>query len=513
MRNIKKPKNYSLVKSAIMTGTLVFSLASVRFVDKYYEEQIPYTKEDVSNNIEFENELQIINEETIEFTNKELLSIIQYVLGKNEITREDLLTITTLKIDSELENKDLSELKYLSNLSTLTISNNDVDLNNLKYNINLYNLYINSCMVTNINDISNSINNLILSNVIVLDNQFITPYDLVSLTIRNSNFNNLRIKNPEVLEEIKIDTTSKVDLNVISNCRNLKDIEIVRSPNIINGDVLLQFNKSYIILDDYAPIWMDYSTYSQIRQIDNSNTRRVKDEMKTLDSIIAELDLTNDDEETKLKKITLFVINRIEYDDTKELDENYNYYPMYFALNSDEGICINYSCLWQALANRAGIKSYQLYSDVHTWNIVNDEFYIDSTFIDNGAIVKLVDEQNNAKLANVEDSTSQEFFEEGNEKLLYFYELDLDDMLDRFHDPYNICIELEEKYKEINNIGYVNPNSVGRLIIKNQTKMIKLKIMMGTILLLLVQYTALNKIKQLKDKKEKIEDLDINNTL
>ena len=235
--------------------------------------------------------------------------------------------------------------------------------------------------------------------------------------------------------------------------------------------------------------------------------------MKTLDSIIAELDLTNDDEETKLKKITLFVINRIEYDDTKELDENYNYYPMYFALNSDEGICINYSCLWQALANRAGIKSYQLYSDAHTWNIINDEFYIDSTFIDNGAIVKLVDEQNNAKLANVEDSTSQEFFEEGNEKLLYFYELDLDDMLDRFHDPYNICIELEEKYKEINNIGYVNPNSVGRLIIKNQTKMIKLKIMMGTILLLLVQYTALNKIKQLKDKKEKIEDLDINNTL
>ena len=53
---------------------------------------------------------------------------------------------------------------------------------------------------------------------------------------------------------------------------------------------------------------MDYSTYSQIRQIDNSNTRRVKDEMKTLDSIIAELDLTNDDEETKLKKGYNFVV-------------------------------------------------------------------------------------------------------------------------------------------------------------------------------------------------------------
>ena len=91
--------------------------------------------------------------------------------------------------------------------------------------------------------------------------------------------------------------------------------------------------------------------------------------------------------------------------------------------------------------------------------------------------------------------------QENNEKILYFYELNIDDELDKYHDYKNKCIYLEGKIDELNNIGYVNPNSIGRIMKNSQVKLMKIKVVIITLLTLLLAYKSIDKIEEIKLKK------------
>lgn len=501
-----KTNKYNLLRCAVLTGTLLFGVGGIKYIDSKSNEVIPYTSDDYKKNEEFESELEIIESEDIKFNNAEIENLLKVLTGKNILTREDLSKIEVLEIENELSNQDFSDLKYLKNLSTLSIKNNNIDLLDIQYNINLYNLNIVECKITNSYGIPNSVNNLILVNSSCNDDCFITPYDMKDFSLRNTILNNLTIKNPKGLEFITINTPSYFDLNTISECTNLQDISISRSPNIINPNVLIKFNNKNIVLDDYASIWLNIDLFNDLNLRNNVDNNRIKTEIEKLDKISSSLFEETDDEETKLQKITLYVINQIDYDETKTLDDNYNKYPMYFALNSNEGICINYSCLWQSLANRGNIKSYQLYNDNHVWNCINDEYIIDPTFIDQAAIIEaVVDGQ--LQLVNVIDAKSQDFIESNNANILYYYELDLDNIKDTIHDPINLKVELEDEYNKLLNIGYINPNTTIRLISNGKTKQLKIKYIMCTLLLMIMSLTAIDKIEKIKSVKEETFDV------
>lgn len=494
-------RKFTLVKGAILTGTLIFSMTGIKYIDKKNIETIPYTQEDLQYKEYIEQELNKINNEDISFNNKELYDYLLKITSKETLTREDLNNIKTLNIDIPLNNNNLEDLKYLQNLSTLSINQMNIDVSNIKYNINLYNVAFNNCNLVNINDLPNNINNIILTNCNINDSYFNTPFDLKTLLIRNTLFNNLHIKNPSNLEELLINTKSLFDCNSILECSNLKDLEISRSSNVINSKKLTELKKTNITLDDYASIWIDKETLSNINLTKTDQNNRTKEEIDKIDEIITSLNLSQNDEETKIKKITIYVINWLDYDQTEDLNSIYNDYPMYYALNQNKGICINYTSLWQALANRAGIKNYSMFNDYHTWNYIDNKFYIDPTYLDTSTVVKIKNDEGDSELANISNKTSLNIMQENNEKILYFYELNIDDELDKYHDYKNKCVYLEGKIDELNNIGYVNPNSIGRIMMNNQVKLMKTKVAIITLLTLLLAFKSIDKIEKIKLKK------------
>ena len=68
----KIQRKFTLIKGAILTGSLIFSMTGIKYIDKKNIETIPYTQEDLQYKEYIEQELNKINNEDISFNNKEL---------------------------------------------------------------------------------------------------------------------------------------------------------------------------------------------------------------------------------------------------------------------------------------------------------------------------------------------------------------------------------------------------------------------------------------------------------
>ena len=104
----------------------------------------------------------------------------------------------------------------------------------------------------------------------------------------------------------------------------------------------------------------------------------------------------------------------------------------------------------------------------------------DVTYLELGPIVQI---DNMGQLGMLENMTTEGMFQKGKEDKLYYYEFDLDKILDDNH----IAEYTPEEIKDyILNIGYINENSLIKVLYKNEAHIFKLTTFMNSQLILFI---------------------------
>lgn len=507
---MKKETKYRLIRTVsefLVITTLATGISHFATATKYPKENIPYTQEDTVQNLVFSDELsKIIEQEDITFNNPELETIIKKEID-GPITKDSLLQIKSLDITTTLSNNDFSDLKYLSNLTSLTIYDNNINLEDIKYNQDLMFLSLNNCTISNTKELPNTIETLFVDDSTILDNEVIIPYYATHLYFKKSIANNIRLKNPANLEKLFITSDVILDMNNIKDCINLKELTIFMSSNIKNAHILKDLpSLESIYIDEYSAIWLDMETLNSL-PLPEEDKVIVGDLISKLDSIASTLVTDpNMSEKEKINKITLYLLEKLDYDhdaieapdETDDRVETYNCYPLSTSLEGDLGICINYSCMFQALSNRVGLDTYQVFNSVHAWNAtkIDGEYKgYDLTYLELGPIVKI---ENMEQLGMIENTTTEAMFQKGKEDMLYYYEFDLDKMIDDNHLAEYTPQEIKDY---ILNIGYINENSLVKLLYNNEAQLFKLTTLTNSYLILLIStiiFEAINYRKQRK---------------
>lgn len=506
---MKKETKYRLIRTAcefLVITTLATGISHISTNIKYPEEVIPFTQEDKTYNIRFNEELtSILKQEEIQFSNPELETIIKQQLG-GPITKEGLLSITSLEILNTLENNDFSDLKYLPNLHSLDIYDNKVNLDDLRYNQDLMFITFNHCTLSNTQALPNSIETLFVDDSTITDNEVIIPYYATSVYFKKSVANNIRFKNPTILEKLYITSDVMFDMNNIKHCTNLKELTIFMSSNIKNAHVLKDLSLESIYIDEYSAIWLDMKTL-QTLPLPEEDKLIVGDLISKLDSIANTLvpDKSVDAKE-KINRITLYLLEKLNYDydainapdETDDRVEIYNCNPLSTSLEGDLGICINYSSMYLALSNRVGLDTYQLVNSVHAWNAtkIDGEYKgYDLTYLELGPIVKV---ENMEQLGMLQNTTVESMFQKDKEDMLYYYEFDLDSIID---DNHIADYTPQEITNHILNIGYINDNSLIKLLYKNEAKVFKMSTFMNSYLVLFITTAIFEALKYRKEQK------------
>ncbi len=524
---MKKYTLVRLVSEALVIVMLANGATHISTQRKYPKEVYPYTQEDHISNVQFNAELEALYEiHDYEFQNKELASIIETELG-GLITEEALNSIRTIDILNPLTNNDLSELKHLPNLAIITIHDNEVDLSDLKYNQNLYTLALFNCKVSNTQDLPNSTNSIFFEDTIVEDKEFVVPYYTEHIQLIKTIANNMRLKTPDNLEELFIASDVILDCNIFKDCKNLKSLTILMCSNIRNASVLgLLPSLEKVILDEYSSIWLDNNTLKNLPITEDTDVLQLLDLNEKLDSIASKLvpDKSISDED-KIKAVIIYVLEKLKYDqqsiDDKYIDEDstlvnhYNRYPLSTSIEGDDGICINYASLFQALCNRVGIESYQLLNDVHAWNAakVNNEYIgYDLTYLDQGPLVNVIGDKptpiKTGELAIIGNMSTEELIRKDEEELLHYYGFDIQTSLDDDHIADYIPQEIKQS---ITNIGYINPNSTENTLYNTRREIHKLETSLRWYMILTLitaTYESLRAYKTLTKKRIENEEIE-----
>ena len=506
---MKKETKYRLIRTIsglLIVTTLSTGISHYATTTKFPQEQIPYTQEDIIRNLTFNEELSAIMTEEVIFQNKELEAIVKESLG-GTITKEGLQSITSLEINKTLSNHDFSDLKYLPKLMSLYIYDNTINIEDIKYNQDLMLVSLTNCTISNTQDLPNAIESLYIDDSRITDQEVIIPYYATQVCFRKSIANNIRLKNPSILEKLYITSDVMLDMNNLKSCINLKELTIIMSSNIKNAHILRALpSLETIYIDEYAAIWLDMETLQSL-PLPEEDKLIVGDIISKLDSVANTLvPDKNISEKEKINRITLYLLEKIDYDydsvvapdETDDRVGKYNCNPITLALESDLGICINYSCMFQALSNRVGLDTYQIFNDVHAWNAtkVDGEYKgYDVTYLELGPIIKI---DNVNQLGKIENTTIEEVFKKGQEDKLYYYEFDLDAMIDDNHIADYTPSEIKDY---ILNIGYINENSLIKLIYKNEAKIYQLNTLMYSYLPLLVATAIFEAIRYKRQKK------------
>ena len=302
-----KYKLIRITSEFLVVTTLATGISHLGTKIKYPKEVIPYTQEDIDKNIEFEKELKSIQKEIkISFKNEELERIIQKQI-KGSVTNQSILTITELEITDKLKDNDLSDLKYLQQLRKLKINNNDIDIEDLKYNQNLISVEFGTCNLTNFSCLPNSIETLYVDDSIIMDKEVIIPYYTKNALFKKSIANNIKFKNPSILESLMITSDVMFDMNNLKDCKKLKNLTIIMSSNIKNSHVLKELSSlESVILDEYAAIWLDSQTLNTL-PIEEERKKVLQDIISKLDSIAnALVKDPNMSEKEKINRINLY---------------------------------------------------------------------------------------------------------------------------------------------------------------------------------------------------------------
>lgn len=479
---MKKGKKYVLQKVAKYTGTIVLSTLLLAYPSSSTYATIEYTSEDLINNAYYESTLSTIKEETPVFHNIDLYNELtnQGIL----LTKNNLSNITELSILNHLSNPDLSDLKYFPNLTKLTITNNYINCDDIKYNANLLDLTISNSDIENTSSLPNSIYNITLDSCIINDDIFNIPYNTKYITTINTSFNNIYLKNPTFLNRLTIKGNTFLDISSLIECTNLEYLQLKRVPNVSNSHLLPNLNIKELILDDYASIWLSSDTY-QLLNLDNYN---ILNQINELDQIAHNISINSSNKEDIINNITKYILETLEYDKeiTNEELDTYNDSPIYTSFNEENAICINYASLFTALCNRLDIETYQIYSNSHTWNMIEDDNnirFIDLTQLDTKTVVRVLE---NNSLLELQDTTSLDYLNNNTGHLLYHYNMSLGDILkDESLSNYNL-LPLKSNIDNID-IGYINNECVvleynKKLYILDRDKLYLTLIVLSTLL-------------------------------
>ena len=258
--------------------------------------------------------------------------------------------------------EDISFINNLNNLTKISIYYSKLNLSNLN-NINITEIDIISSYVIN-NDLSS------------LNNTSITKLDLEGTYIKDVS----TISNIKTIRELNLSSISNLNsLEPILSLPNLKKLDFGGSEDLITEDVFNYIRNKNIIGSNYRE-----TEYMYLHGSEYSNK---------LDEIITNLNLANLSTLDKIKEITLYVTDFIEYDDDCE-NNNCSYKEISFnrvaKSLSGKGVCYHYALLLNKLLNKIGIDSYLVSGFTtkgigHEWvNIYLDDtwYAIDPTWID-----------------------------------------------------------------------------------------------------------------------------------
>ena len=292
---------------------------------------------------------------------------IEEVQYKEISTKEELNDIDTFINLKEIQIRnvdidDISILNRLSRLEKISIFYSKVDLSNINIpnlkELNIVNSYV----------VNDDFSNLASSNLKKLDLEGSYVTSIYS------------IKNIISLEELSLDSISNLrSLDVITYLPNLKILNFNGSEDLINSKVFNYIQEKNIIGKNY-----DSSKYKYLNGEEYS---------KKLDNIITSLKLDGLSTIEKIRKITIYAAEHIEYDvecgEENNCSEEFEFNSVAKSL-SGKGICYEYALLTNKLLNRVGVKSYLVSGFTtkglgHEWiNIYLDgKWYgLDPTWID-----------------------------------------------------------------------------------------------------------------------------------
>ena len=487
---MKKVKRLAAI--LLLTGAL--TVTEHTLTAPYFDTTI----NDLINSQAFVTELKEIEEtEDLEFTNPALIEQIEQQLGI-KIDKNNIKTIYKIKLNLNGEEQSLEDLKYFTNLEDLTIVNGTFNAEDLQYNQSLGDLTVINCAITNTNKLPNSIETLALHATMVTDNLLYIPYNTTFVYIMQSGFNNIHLKNPKTLRYLNIDSNiCTIDLTCLEECSDLLKLVIKTCPNVTNAKSLTKLSeRCEIVLDDYAPIWLTEEIFNNLKNVNQTNAEEIKQETIYLDNLALELTKDCETDAEKIKAISNFIICNLKYSEAiltespvkEEVAEILNAFPIKYAISLDndfDEVCINYTCLFQALANRSNITSIQLMGDDHTWNQVNNH-YLDLTSLD-GAIFVTEDDARHylEDLINEGRNIPEE----------YYY------VRDETHPSYTIIYPFTSVTEIDENIGYVKPRTVSRKVKVLQVTS-NLIFSIGLISILSVLKTIHNELKYNRLKKD-----------
>lgn len=281
-----------------------------------------------------------------------------------------LLFVTNVYAD----NINLNDIKdNYNNITYVEIT----DLNNIDNISNLVNLKEVYIKNVNIEDISflNSLTKLEKVSIYYskvdltkINNPSIKELDIISSYVVNDDFTHLANSNLKVLDLEGSYITSiytlrnvisleELSLSSITNLRslepvtllpNLKVLNFGGSEDLVNDKVLNYIRKNNIVGTNYDE--------SQYMYLDGEELN------KRLDEIIESLNLDNLSTIEKIREITLYVVDNLDYDDNCGVNNKCEYSDINFnsllKSLSGSGVCYHYALLTNELLNRVGIKSY-----------------------------------------------------------------------------------------------------------------------------------------------------------
>lgn len=440
----------------------------------------------------------------INFNNTELEEYLKEYLGVDRITGANLLAIKELHIIKQFSNNDLSDLSKLSNLKELYINDMYVDATNLSDLTSLKTLWLTNCTIKNNNSLPNSVSKMVLEDCLVEDDYLATPFALKKLVLDHTSFINLKVKNPEQLRRLEIFGNTFLDFTTLEDCTNLYHITLHECANVTNLQILEQLsNLEYLNIDDYAAIWMNKEMY-EVFQDKISGPKNLYTEIMEMDNLASSLGIENSSDEEKINKLLVYILEKLTYDSSLDLDgdrvqarkSQIKESPISSAMYNGKTLAISYASLFQALANRVGLSSYQVFSKDNSWILYDgngQELYIDPTMLDKGVYLRSGVQQGN--------NDSKTYIENGQGNELFYYSFTANEVLD--NEEYRV-LKLPEEFNGNLSMGYVKNRDRYVITFDGNNYEMKLKyyaLGMGIILI------AHNLLKAIKKDNERNKNL------
>ena len=210
------------------------------------------------------------------------------------------------------------------------------------------------------------------------------------------------------LEGSNIETLSITALNCISSEDLLKVVKTLPNLKEIKG---LACNNAMLYSDELVA----YCEQNNIKHPFNEKSKEIRAEISRIISEIITPEMTDRD---KIKAITKYVINSLEYNyevafsDTSQKDAIKQTWgeKLYYSLFENLGVCDGYEALTHALLQEAGIECFKQNGDAHTWELIKlgDQYYqLDTTKLD--GLFKAIDENT---IEEINSSFARQFAEE-----------------------------------------------------------------------------------------------------